>query len=663
MPEISIQLADPDQLNKEHAQILAALFNQHSKIDYFPPNGAYSVKLEDQSYTVHLDHGILRRKRAHKPGFRYEILDPTVIGKGAQAVVFKSVGTLALTRRANAVIAIRKDKQAAIRKAKFSIHRTGEATESAVKSIELTPQKLHAKPLVAAEIENEHFFFFVMRFVNGAELRNVLAKKELSVDELLHIAKKAWQALAEYHHAGYVHCDIKPGNLMVNPTCSKVILIDLGMAKKQWEIDNDSYGPIGTLGYVSPEAAKHTPFSSVNTISTHSDVFSMGVTTAELFGARKRRMMINSREPDKLLKLLLHHAQKNDLPIKKIFEKIGDKLSEDHKKMIFDKLEEIRTVPAHKRPSAQTMANLFAQIQRQRHPEVYLAAEEVQKHLAEISHSSRSFFDQLKSESDFSAQISLLSKYITIVSTSKNLLIKTFDIANPENIPELKRALEIGVIDSIATNNKEEIIKIIGETYEQFQKIAHQIQDQLIRLSQLSAAFNKNDYLQQEIQHTQQEIIHLFIKKLRNPANLDDIVILSNKMESLFDRQKKDPSIIHLLMEYNVAIATLQQNPKSKLSELKMDFIFLIMNYVNEKYTKKTMSHHKHENKLFSRLEDLQDLLKIINESEDREQLANAIIKRMDRIEPGLFATSSLKVALQKKAESVLALDSVQKKI
>jgi serine/threonine protein kinase len=60
------------------------------------------------------------------------------------------------------------------------------------------------------------------------------------------------QRIADLHAAGYVHRDLKPGNVMWQPSTYTWVLIDFGLAARIGES-----APLGcTPGYAAPETAR-----------------------------------------------------------------------------------------------------------------------------------------------------------------------------------------------------------------------------------------------------------------------------------------------------------------------------------------------------------------------------------------------------------------------
>ncbi|WP_448610833.1 serine/threonine-protein kinase [Geodermatophilus sp. URMC 60] len=124
--------------------------------------------------------------------------------------------------------------------------------------------------------------FLVMELVEGKPLVTILHEEgKLPVDWTLHVLGQAADGLSAAHHAGVVHRDIKPGNLIVRPD-GVVKLTDFGIARARDATPLTRTGMVvGTAQYLSPEQAQGFEVTSA------SDVYSLGVVGYEcLTGGR-----------------------------------------------------------------------------------------------------------------------------------------------------------------------------------------------------------------------------------------------------------------------------------------------------------------------------------------------------------------------------------------
>ena len=138
------------------------------------------------------------------------------------------------------------------------------------------------------------FYFLLMEFVDGANLRQLLRARKFAPEEALAIVPAICEALQYAHDRGIVHRDIKPENILLDKE-GKVKIADFGIAKmlgtKNGEAEsntpeNATQNALGTPGYNAPEQ-KADPQRADN----RADIYSLGVVfyemlTGELPGKR-----------------------------------------------------------------------------------------------------------------------------------------------------------------------------------------------------------------------------------------------------------------------------------------------------------------------------------------------------------------------------------------
>jgi serine/threonine-protein kinase len=113
--------------------------------------------------------------------------------------------------------------------------------------------------------------FIVMEYVAGRTLEDLLEeKRRLGVDEVVELLGQVAAALDHAHASGVVHRDVKPANVMVEPS-GHVKVMDFGIAKVDSGSNLTATGAImGTPNYMSPEQARGEP------VDARSDLFSLG---------------------------------------------------------------------------------------------------------------------------------------------------------------------------------------------------------------------------------------------------------------------------------------------------------------------------------------------------------------------------------------------------
>ena len=131
-------------------------------------------------------------------------------------------------------------------------------------------------------VATEATSFIVMELVEGRTLQDVLLERgKLPLDETVELLSQAASALDHAHASQVVHRDVKPGNIMVEPS-GHVKVMDFGIAKVEAGSNLTSTGLIlGTPNYMSPEQARGEK------VDGRSDMFSLGCVLYECLSGRK----------------------------------------------------------------------------------------------------------------------------------------------------------------------------------------------------------------------------------------------------------------------------------------------------------------------------------------------------------------------------------------
>ncbi len=123
----------------------------------------------------------------------------------------------------------------------------------------------------------------VMQLVDGKSLRQLLdSQKRLGPELTIHIGAAIAGALDEAHRAGFVHRDVKPGNILVTSD-GRVLLTDFGIAKGLQPGDEDLTSDnvmMGTAKYLSPEQVRG------RRLDGRADLYSLGLVLYECLAGR-----------------------------------------------------------------------------------------------------------------------------------------------------------------------------------------------------------------------------------------------------------------------------------------------------------------------------------------------------------------------------------------
>ena len=115
--------------------------------------------------------------------------------------------------------------------------------------------------------------YLVLEYVEGETLSRVLERQgRLSEAAVLRLLSEVLSGLEEVHEAGYVHRDIKPGNLMVQPDGS-IVILDFGAARQAVGQRSKSITSILTPGYAPIEQYD----TKAEDVGPWSDIYALGM--------------------------------------------------------------------------------------------------------------------------------------------------------------------------------------------------------------------------------------------------------------------------------------------------------------------------------------------------------------------------------------------------
>lgn len=120
-------------------------------------------------------------------------------------------------------------------------------------------------------------YYLAAEYIPAGTLKERIAEGGLSVAQILDIATDIAHGLDFAHEKGFVHRDVKPGNVLFRKD-GRVVLADFGIAKAMDGSNSSTVAgaSIGTPDYMSPEQARGEP------VDGRSDLYSLGTVLFEM---------------------------------------------------------------------------------------------------------------------------------------------------------------------------------------------------------------------------------------------------------------------------------------------------------------------------------------------------------------------------------------------
>ena len=144
-------------------------------------------------------------------------------------------------------------------------------------------------PRMLSGLNSQPLYYFLMEFVDGVNLRQLLHARRIAPREALAIVPQICDALQFAHDQGIVHRDIKPENILLDRR-GRVKVADFGLAKLV-QMDGRAELPLGqadqqvspadltaagkvmgTPNYMAPEQVDHP-----NEVDNRADIYALGV--------------------------------------------------------------------------------------------------------------------------------------------------------------------------------------------------------------------------------------------------------------------------------------------------------------------------------------------------------------------------------------------------
>lgn len=197
----------------------------------------------------------------------WDITELGLLGQGGMSRVFR-VRDEALGR------------EVALKVLKPDLLKDDDAVVTFIDEAAITAQLDHPNvpPVYALSADKKRSTCFTMKVLEGFTFQQMLEKrKNDGVEGLfaaLEVMIRVCDAVSFAHTKGIIHCDLKPGNVMVGDH-GQIYVVDWGLARRKEKLPKegeDDHRAVGTPAYMAPEQAR----GNNHLIDERTDVFLLG---------------------------------------------------------------------------------------------------------------------------------------------------------------------------------------------------------------------------------------------------------------------------------------------------------------------------------------------------------------------------------------------------
>ena len=171
--------------------------------------------------------------------------------------------------------------------------------------------KIGPDDVSSLEIENLSILYFLEEFIDGTDLKQIIARGQMTVEEIKKVGIHVTTAINDLWNCGpshqILHRDLKPANVMRRAATGNYVVLDVGLAFNFLDNSISLPGQVpGTTLYFTPDQLETTKKRQMD---YRTDMFSLGIILYEAATGKHPFYMSNMSTTD-LFKSILHAKPK-----------------------------------------------------------------------------------------------------------------------------------------------------------------------------------------------------------------------------------------------------------------------------------------------------------------------------------------------------------------
>lgn len=135
---------------------------------------------------------------------------------------------------------------------------------------------------------SQQICYYAMDYIEGATVEQVVARRRspLLLESVLATMRDVARGLECVHRAGFIHRDVKPGNIFVENRTQRAVLFDFGLVLPWRTSDGKESGSVGSPCYMAPEQGAAALEPGTDEIGPWTDEYALACTGFEMLAGR-----------------------------------------------------------------------------------------------------------------------------------------------------------------------------------------------------------------------------------------------------------------------------------------------------------------------------------------------------------------------------------------